>query len=103
MASCNRPAGPTDGGSTRSSTVSMRCCRSRTQVASDAASGVAVAIGFEHLQYAPFQDFDLQLRVLECGLAVGQQLGAALVGRQSVLQRKLAAFERADEAFKLRE
>jgi len=61
------------------------------------------AVRRERLEHALLQDFDLLLGILQDGLAVLDQLGAALIGGQRLLEWHLPAFHRRDELLELRE
>src|SRR5690348_4123441 len=102
MALASRAAIASAPGSTRSSTPSIRCWRSRDQAANEA-SGIVGFAGRERLQHALFEHLDLLLRVLERGLAVRKQFGAALVSRKRFGKRQLAAFHLRDQRLELGE
>ena len=53
------------------------------------------------LQLAVFEDLDLLLDRLEARAAELQQLGAAAVAREQVVERELAGFHRGDERSEL--
>ena len=61
------------------------------------------AVRRERLQHALLEHLDLLLRVLERRLAEREQLGAALVRRQRLLERQLPAFHRGDDLLELGE
>src|SRR5665213_2133315 len=101
MASASLCAPSTRASSAAASTRSTRCWRSGIHTA-NSTSGF-IALGIERLQHAFFEHDHFLLRILEGRLAELQQLGAALVGGERLLQRQLAAFHALDDGFELGE
>jgi hypothetical protein len=79
----------------------VRCWRSEAQTAYSTSGFIGVAL--ERLQDSLFEDQHLLLRVLERRLTELQQLGAALVGGERILERQLAAFHPLDDRLELGE
>src|SRR5437868_13316864 len=113
MASCSRCGGSPAEGSNRSTTFSTRRARSLDQTANARSGCIALARGGfrrgaarvhgrERLEHAALEHLDLLLCVLERGLAILEQLGAALVGGQSIGEWQLAALHRGDNRLQLR-
>src|SRR6185295_12708637 len=103
MASARGGGVPASNVSARSSTSSIRRCRSPRQTSKARSGCIVAAIRRKRLQDALLQDLDLLLRVLQRRLAERDELGAALVRGERLLQRQLAAFHRRDDRFELGE
>src|SRR5882672_10765547 len=101
MASCRRAGATCAGGSRRESALSMRAWTSPIQ----AWKSASVTRGriCERLQHLAFEDLDLLLRGFEPLLAEARELESALVRRERLLERQLAAFHARDDFFQLRE
>src|SRR5882724_3201036 len=92
MAECKRTGATSGPGSTACRTFLMRSCRPSIQLWKSVGAVVTVEI----LECAGLEDLDLLLGLLEPRLAILQQLGAALVCRQGLLERQLPRLHRCD-------
>src|SRR5688572_20807175 len=93
-------------GSNRASACSMRAWMPPIQAwksASATLTRVRLDRGGERLEHICLQDPDLLLRRLQAAVACARQLQAALVRRERLLQRELAAFHARHDFFQLRE
>src|SRR5688572_26595208 len=64
-------------------------------------SGIDFIVAGEFLERAGFENLDLLLCVCKLRLAELEQFGAAFVGAERVLERKLSAFHASNDVFEL--
>src|SRR3970282_600799 len=101
MAWCSRRGAISGPGSTRCSVASTRSRWECDQVAKSIV--IVAAVTLEVPQDAVLQHLHRLLRILQGGLAILEQLGAALVGRERALERQLALFHAGDNLFQFRQ
>src|SRR5688500_13340085 len=100
MASCSRAGAMCAAGRTRASTLSIRAWTPPIQAPKSPSLGFT---GFQGLEHFAFEDLHLLLGGLELLLAKARQLDAALVRRQRLLERQLAALHLRNDLFQLGE
>src|SRR5215475_6594810 len=106
MASCRRTGAMRDSGNSSASAASTRPAMARDQSANSGAlirPGRSLGPGIEIAQRLAVEDRDARLRVGELAFAELDQLGAALVGRERLLERQLAVLHARDEGLELLE